>query len=220
MSYADTLTNDALTESYDDIKKLLYKIAHGFAHSRNVPFEELRSVVDTAFVKAYAGYTPDRGSKLSSWAAFVALCDVRTYLKRTHRYRNWLELNEAIVGTEDHNTFLLALRSEVSKDANHIIDLLVDSNSDMQTLLRWNDARRKTNVLRVIREHLADLGWEQERMEAALREISRALRPVHAVVPRCAPDPDLRRLGIEREDVWLMARTGLSRTDVRLLLTT
>lgn len=217
MSTLTAVQHDALTDTYDDIKRLLYKIAHGFAFSRNVPFDELRSVADLAFVKACAGYSAKRGAKLSSWAAFVALCDIKTYLKRTHRYRHWVELNEEICGQEDHDTFLLSLRTELSADANMIVDLLVDSSSDMQTLLRWHGARRKLEVLRALREHLTDLGWEEERTIVAMKELDRTLTPKRQPL-LVRIDPDLRRLGLQREDVWLMSRTGLSRTDVKLLL--
>lgn len=217
MSTVPALPQDALSESYDDIKKLIYKIAHGFAHSRNVPFEELRSVVDLSFVKAYAEFTHKRGSKLSSWVAFVAMCELRTYLKRTHRYRHWLELNEEIAGAEEYDaSFLFSLRSELGKDANAVVSLLVESSSDMQILLRGNDARGKLAVLRTLREHLTDVGWTELRVDCAFSEIAKRINP--ATHNQREEDRDLRRLGLTREDVFLLARTGLTAKDVRMLL--
>jgi hypothetical protein len=112
---------------------------------------------------------------------------------------------------------LAELRSELGPDANVVVDLLVFSCTDIQLLLRNSRTRHQRHtVVCAVQEHLEDLGWDQARIHTAFRSITRALNPAEPQM-EFWPEP-LRVISMAREDVWLLARVGLTREDIRLLL--
>jgi hypothetical protein len=170
------LENDTLTETYEDIKKFLYQICHSFSAKYNIPFDELKSEANYAFAKACNKYNPAKHkTKLITWAGFVTTMRLRTYVKKGFKHRNLLEIKEEICGTEDHNSFLLEFLSDLGTEAQTVVKLLVESNSDMQIILKSNNAQTRKQVIHSLREHLMDLGWSNVEIVSTFHEIRMAL---------------------------------------------
>lgn len=169
------LERDTVNETYEDLKNFVYQIAHRFAYSYNVPFEELRSVADYYYVKAVKHYKPSRKAKLITWVGFVVTKQMQTYLEKEHPHRYWFELDESNGGHCNPSNFLMEVKGLLGPDAALVVELIVDSNSHMQQMLRRRAKKSRTvtrhMVLRVLTEHLRDIGWERDRIEGTMEEI-------------------------------------------------
>ncbi len=178
------LERDVINETYADLQKFVYLIAHRFAAGSGLPFEDLRSVADFYYVKAYKSYRPDCGAKLITWVGFVVTKQLQTHLKKEFRFKNThqlCEINEDIVGFTTNSSFLLELREFCGEDANLIVDLLLDSNSDLQVLLKWRTKGKnvtRTKAKQVLIEHLEDIGWTKDRIAQSFEEIAWLLSKV------------------------------------------
>jgi hypothetical protein len=164
----------AYTETYEEVHKLLCKVVHSFVRCYGLPFDELMGEANYAFARALRRHRKpeNRHKKFSTMVYFMATMRLKTYVKKLNKHRNHSELNEEICGSEDHNSFLATLRGELTSDASAVVDLLVESNEDMQLMLRISGMPRSAHgVKRVLREHLMDLGWEKGRVEQTFDEL-------------------------------------------------
>lgn len=177
------LHQDAVNETYSDLEKMLFKITHKFSRRFNIHFDIIFPETQRAFVNAYRAYNTGHRKK----ATFVTFCyfcinkDLSTWLdkriKESKRTSGHVELNEEVVGGYMHNTtFRLDLEAELSEDARHVVHLVLDSPSDMVATLRMNRAKSPTDVLRSVKEHLADIGWSAARIKESVSEIAGLLK--------------------------------------------
>lgn len=162
----------AYTETYEDVRLLLYRIVHNFVRCYGLPFDELLGEAHYAFARALRRHKKHPQVKFSTMVYFMATMRLKTYVKKLNKHRNHLEIKEELCGCEDHNSYLLTLRGELTEDANVVVSLLVESNEDMQLLLRLKGRPRSAQGVRgVLKEHLLDIGWNKGRIEQTFSEL-------------------------------------------------
>jgi hypothetical protein len=170
------LEHESMTETFEDVKLLIYRTVHKFARQHNVPFEELLGPAHFCFVRSYHKFKPKRGAKLSTWVCWVTQKHLLTYLSKTRKHRGHAELNEELVGYCPPDTFVGDFCSELSDDARTVALLLLDGGGELGALMRMEKATTKTSVLRCLHEHLEDIGWAAPRIAASFNEIRNALK--------------------------------------------
>jgi DNA-directed RNA polymerase specialized sigma24 family protein len=198
-----SLEQDALTETYNDVRLLIYKVTHHFTARSGLPFEELLGESHYIFARAYRNYSSKRGAKFSSFLYFSLHCELKNFIKKQFKHRNLLEVNEEVVGTEDANTFAVGVQSELGADAQAIVQLILETPADIDTLFRWNRVKGKRGVLICLREHLTDIGWSVEQIRDTFSEIQTVLGDT------------TRRKTQQRTEFWLRHRVGLTPDQVR-----
>lgn len=198
------IEQDALTETYNDVKLLIYKVTHHFTARSGLPFEELLSEAHYIFARAYRNYDPKRfSSKFSSFLYFSLHCELKNFIKKQYKHRNLLEVNEECVGTEDANRFRVSVESGLSEEAKLVVALILDTPQEMRAVMRWNSVRGKRSMLVSLREHLIDLGWTAEQLKTAFHELQVVLGDT------------ARRKAQQRTEFWLRHRIGLTPDQVR-----
>lgn len=163
-----------ITDTYEDIKRLIYQICNGYVHSSDLNFEELVSEANHAFVKAYNKYDPERGD-------FTTLIHhaVNNHLKSLMRKR----VREIKFKTNQENieTHIKKIRftlhtfiNSLSDDSKFIMKLIFDAPNDIKEMtkalgkdqLKWRE---------FIGLHLFNLKWDQDRIDATFEEVKAAL---------------------------------------------
>lgn len=178
-SHAPAITgpwhDQAVTDTYEDVKMLIYKMSHKYAARHRVAFEDILSEAHRTFMRCFYNYNPTRfqtKAKFSSYLYFALSCELSTHLKKEHRHRGHLEIKEELVGAAEHDAnFRVMLESELSEDAKAVVALLLDTPSDMAVLFKWHDVRGKRGCLVALRDHLEDIGWGAKRISESFNEI-------------------------------------------------
>ena len=179
MSHALTLDQDALTETYLDVRLMLFKLAHRFAVCYGVPVEDLISEANFSFVRAFRRYDPSRfkaKARFSSVVYFAVTCDLKTYLKKQKKHRNLEELDDTNTGTtQPDRSFRCTVESELREDARYVVSLVLEAPAELAKAMQWHDVKTPSASLAIIREHLTDVGWEHTRITETFSEIRKVL---------------------------------------------
>lgn len=173
--------------TYTDVKDILDALAWRFygahgAYWTNVVYggyEELRSVANVAFVKAYESY--DGSSSFKAWVhtkVVHALMSHARACRRKHYKRKevaGIDLNK--VPTKEAPKFdLWALVSSLGEDAAEVVRLaVVDTPADVYLSMAQRGRRTPRCFRSCLREYLMDVGWPAEKVAAAFREVKEAL---------------------------------------------
>lgn len=172
MSYSSVLEHDALTETYNDVRLLIYKRVHHWAAISGMAFDDLLGEAHFIFARTFRDYKPEKfKAKFSSFLYFCLDCGLQTYIKKQHKHRNLEEVSEADCGTEDHNAFLLEIHSALSDDAKIVVNLLLTTPDDIAVLFRWHRVKSRRGVMLALREHLMDIGWDPRQIRATFDEL-------------------------------------------------
>lgn len=171
--------DQAVTDTYEDVKKMIYKICHSYAARHQVAFEDVLSEGHRTFMKCFYNYNPDRfktKAKFSSYLYFALSCELSTHLKKEYRHRGHQEIKDELLGaTEGDANFRMMLESELSEDAKGIVSLILDTPSDICVLYKWHDVRGKQSCLTALRSYLEDIGWGASRITESFNEIKKII---------------------------------------------
>jgi hypothetical protein len=181
--------NVALEETYEGVEKLIYHTVNRWIRRHGGDFDELRSVANEAFMRAYHGFKIGN----ARWSTYLvsvvwnALIDeAHDQTKRRQRFVNCSDIcydsSEADVSM-DHVATARSSRfdfRDVTEDAKFVIGLVLDAPVELYYLVppsrHRNTDRLDVRWWNAIKEHLEDnLGWAPERIAQTAKEISAAL---------------------------------------------
>lgn len=179
---------DVLAESYEDLHAMVKDIAKRYALRYGVRSEDMVSQAHLIFVKACDSYNPKKGSKLSSWLYAKLGWGLVSFMRKEYPHLKTKSIESIIQELNDRgepcdfvepsvepNNFLFELTSELSHDAQKIIELVIGKQNDFQRLCRYNRVNDWEKARESLHETLQDIGWEQERITERIVEIQRAM---------------------------------------------
>ncbi len=213
---ASALRNDIIAETFVDLCGMVYSIAHRFSRQYQVRFDDLLSLARVEFVRACDSFNPKKGTKLSSWIYSKVAWALLSYIRHERRHKELVSLDELIEAGSYHPAyerisvpegFIWEFKTELSRSASRVVDLVTNSTDDFILLLRWNKALTSTEVKNTISEHLVDSGWEKGRVRRCIQEINSVLEDWNV-------EARLERKK-EREKNWLLSKVGLTPREVR-----
>lgn len=165
----------ACTETYLDVQKMIFKVAHTYSHRNGLPFDEVLSAAHFVFMRAFHYRYRPKGKPASfSTRLYNSLnWELRDFLKKESKHQGHLEINEEIVGAQEYDAnFRVMLDTEqLSEDAKAIVALVLDRSEELTPLLRWQNVQGKKGYLAALEEHLSDLGWTVDRVQESFAEL-------------------------------------------------
>lgn len=171
-----TLADEAIVTSYHDVEKLLYKISHSMSGRYHIPFEDVAAQARLIFMKEYRNFNPAK-ARFTTHLYRGLVWQLTDWLQKEYFHRNHHELNEELVGMEDHpRSSVYDIEMLVSGEARIIINLVKQPPAHLHALMRWNKAEGSKKIQSTIREYLRDeLGWESVKVSQCFEEIRTAL---------------------------------------------
>lgn len=212
------LRSVAMEATYEDLQLLVYQATHKIATRYQIPFEDLLSEAHCCFVRAFDTYTPEKGASMSSWVYSKVTWGLQTFLRKELRHHNQPRIDDQPELAYDPGRPVSELYSDLSDEAQEVVRVLLESPKDFSRLCRWNDVASKDTLRETMSEHLQDRGWSVFAVRESFQEIAEALEPEEEEKPEPPPPPCLRRLNTTRKEIWLVARVGLTPSQVRHLL--
>ena len=174
-----TLEMDAVTETFYDVRKLIYGTVWQFQKQHGGDFDEMVAEANLIYIKAFMSHNPSKG-KFSTWLCFClgkGLIDFRRFIREENRYvsiEHFEDWGEYQIQTPPRSTFL-ELINEVSSDTKTIIDLLMEPTNELQTALMKKKSVKYYHK-QALRAHLTSvLGWSNSRIKESFQEIVEVL---------------------------------------------
>jgi len=218
-----SLRADIISEAYEDLRLMVFNIAHRFSAKFKIPFEDMLGQAHVIFIQQMDRYDPAHGAKLGTWIFSKVTWGLMSWMRT--ELRHWHlddadELDEEASNADSR--FLVEIVSELSDDARAVVQLILDAENDFKLTCRWNRAHTRSGMLRSLREHLEDIGWHSRQIKTCIQEIRHVLCDGAENEPEREKEDEtprpLARLNLRREDVWLSARVGLTPREVRALV--
>ena len=171
------ITLDATTETYWDIRNLIFDTVWKFQQQYGGDFDEMVAESNLIYMKCFISYNPDK-SQFSTWLCKKirgGLFD--RFIRKENKYRmekhfedsEWYQIQAPVRST------FLKLLNELSDDTKTIIDLLMEPTNDLQTAL----LKKKTvryNRKQALKIYLTSvLGWTNRRVKESFQEIVEVL---------------------------------------------
>ena len=166
------LKKSAKDETYEDVKKLIYKLAHRIRCCDQCEFEDRLSTAHEGYAIAYASYDPSKGTLFSTWVYWqvrgILLDRKKDCIKKSVQFKS----NIRDLGTRPStpkSRFFDHLW-ELSDDAQRVVGLVCEAPDEMATLWLSNSDPRG-----MLRSYFVGVGWTLGRITSAFSEVKEVL---------------------------------------------
>lgn len=155
----------AITESYEDVRLLIYSTIHRFIRSYGGDFEDLLSDANEFYMLAYRTWDRNKGP-FPSWVRFQVWTELLERVRRNTSKNNRLPRLYADITTMEH------------KRRFSLEDFTFDLSADAAEVVKWITLNppKGPSKLCIVRKHLNQQGWSGERIDEVFEEITEALR--------------------------------------------
>lgn len=181
------LRRDALTETYEDVRKLIYKTVADFVRRYNgsripeLTYHELAAIANELYVDAYDSYRAERGP-FPQWVRFYIYKNLTERLRNNLRRQNQVSIGrltdemEAVI-TSRPEFQLAPLLERLSWDGRIVVLLVFEVPISLRCALLEQEQEEETpkQIRQALRECLRDFGWTPQRIARSFREIKKAL---------------------------------------------
>ncbi len=178
-----TLRKDAMTETYEDTKNLIFETCWKFQKGHGGDIEELIAEANKLFVLAYDSYD-SRKSQFTTWLT----TSIKNGLKRFTQ-TEWRQSHPSLSRIKEHNPYqeyestesfsVLELLDEMEKDAHIILQLFLDTPRDIfQSAVVGGKKSKHIQICmrKRLRNRLRQLGWNIRRITESFEEIAKAIQ--------------------------------------------
>lgn len=172
-------SNIAIEDTYDDVRKLIYDIAHAFVRRYGGDFNEYVSEGNFVYMKAYESWRPDGGANFTTYlwgCVWHALLDLQKRRIRRERFCPWsldqtgedeTRVNAATVPARQERVFST---EGFTTDAKIVIDLVLEAPAELLTMVTEKGGEIR-NWRSSLREYLREMGWTANRIAESFKEI-------------------------------------------------
>ncbi len=166
-----TLAQDAATDSYLSVEKMIHSICWKFVKRFGSDFDDYASEASQAYMRAYNTYDSEKGI---AYTTYVYQC-VRNALLDLQRKAKCSRLTyntEIVEGWEDKRNGtgfdFVATMKELSEDAATVMKLVANTPAEIVEFVRVDSPMKARQV---VRSYLKDLGWSAMRIGETFSEV-------------------------------------------------
>jgi DNA-directed RNA polymerase specialized sigma24 family protein len=172
---ANALSEHVITDSFEEVEKLIYYTIHLFVKKYGGRFEDQIEHAGLAFMIAWRKYDPTAGMTFASYVRYV-LFNLLLDIKRKETRRCTKLIFEAV--NLDTLSILPDFKKsrfldELSNDAHKVVQLVLATPPGLQREIAAVKTPR--TIKWILRRHLRTLGWTADRISESFNEIRRAL---------------------------------------------
>ena len=175
-----TLKQQAISETYTDVEKLIHNICHKFIKRHFNPFNEyddLSSEANLLFLDAYQNYNPEKGP-FTNHIHFTIWHGLLEKMENSFKkIKSVCEVNE-FLPAKNETTSLDDLLCDLSNDGKTMINLIRSSPKEIQQIMRTEKphVRRPHCKLKSI---MKGIGWSSEQIIKTINEIKEVIQDGH-----------------------------------------
>lgn len=174
----------AITVTYKDVVKLIYKTSHRMSSIYFIPFDEILGQANILFMQAYLEYDPECSYRFTTYLQNILYWRLTDWCKNEYVENLHVEINPETAGTVTHQySWLADLLASVSDEARIVVQAVVRSPKELKDMImkhhyddgEWFMAEGKKEIQTTIIKYLRKLGWKAEDVTKGFKEISHVL---------------------------------------------
>lgn len=176
-----SLREEALTETYEDLQKIVYKTAWGFWRFYGGDIDDLIAQANLIFIDAFDSYNPEHGAKLSTWVASSIWWRLLDYMRKGNGNRPHTQIDKVSAETfptTNENFSVIELLDEMTQDAHIVLQLFFETPRDVVVDL-LNTKERMDYVQRAMQNRLMNrlrqMNWSVRRIKEAFNIVKKAI---------------------------------------------
>lgn len=174
-----TLRKEILTETYEDVQKLIFEGAWKFWNLYGGDIRDLIAQANLIFIEAFDSYNPNRGALLTTWIAFKVKKGLIDYLKNGNVYKSkHTSIDDEFIRTypasKNENFSVMELLDEMGQDSHVVLQLFFEIPKDV--MVNILNSKKKSDhvrsaIRRRLRNRLRQMGWTMKRTKKAFEQI-------------------------------------------------
>ncbi len=175
------LRKEVLTETYEDLQKLVYKTAWEFWKSHGGDIDDLIAQANLIFIDAFDTYDSECGTELSTWVVSSVWYKLLGYVRKENGDRPHTQIDKVFVETfptANKNFSVLELIDEMTQDAHIVLRLFFETPRDVVVDL-LDTKKRMFYVQRAMQKRLKNrlrqMDWSARRIKEAFGIIKRVI---------------------------------------------
>jgi len=178
-----TLRKNAMTETYEDVRDLIFETCWKFQKGHGGDIEELIAEANKLFVLAYNSYNSEK-SQFTTWVVTSIKNGLKTFIRA-----EWRQSHPSLSRIKEHNPYqeyeytesfsVLELLDEMEKDAYIILQLFLDTPRDVFENAVCSGKKSKhiqVCMRRRLRNRLQQMGWTIRRITESFDEIAQVIQ--------------------------------------------
>lgn len=174
----------AITETYEDVERLICKTVWDFIRRYGGDFDELLSEANIGFLKAYDAFDSTKGqfSTLLVVTIWRRLCHTFE-IKDRERHRGGVSLDSetkngplstTIAAKQPRRFSLDEFTEGFADDAKYVLNMILNAPSDFEMIVNSKGGEAR-NWRSSLKSHLYDIGWTATRIAETFQDIAAAL---------------------------------------------
>ena len=172
------LFQDATTENFHAMEKLILQTVHSFQKTHGNPYnkeetEDLFSVASLSFVKACKTYNPESGA-LSTWVRFCGYKDLITYYNKEYKNKQIRQEDYESCKSDISISPLFDVLDSLDEDAKEIVNIVLNTPKEIEEAVQAKYITLK-KVRKVIEKYLISKGWKRQKVLYCFSQIQKAL---------------------------------------------
>lgn len=202
------MTNQGITQTYEDSRLLIYQISHKMSCAFYVPFEDVLGQAHLIFMEAFRSFDPSYNAKFTTWLQIRLWGRLINWLKKEYPENLHLELDDDILcfASEADRFRIQDMMKGLSGEARMIVRLVCSTPKELQDIITITKVEGKRDIRLTIHEYLVDrFGWATNEVLSSFKEIRLALGDSAPSEPE-RPDKARELCGLSRGRVWFLTR--------------
>ncbi len=167
------LRTDALTETFEDLRGMINKVAWRFYNRYGGDFEEWQAEANYRFIVDYDNHTEDKG-KFTSWIYFCLWNSLLSYARKLYKQTHLIvgDINTLGYMKDEVDSFsIIEILDEArGEDVRTLINLVLNPPQEIKTA-HIKPGYHGCHMKVVLRIHLTKMGWTARRIKSSFKEI-------------------------------------------------
>lgn len=204
----------AITETYRDVAKMIYKTSWRMSMLYHVPFEDVLGQAHILFMQTYLEFDPYVAEcRFSTWLQNVLYWRLTDWCKYEYRERRHADITEAAsIPVVHRHCWLHDLMASVGDEAKVVIQAVISSPKELKRMMARHHidegeampAEGVKAIREVLQRYLHRLGWMPEEVRKGFREIRNVL--AHGVPDDPKPKRVHRKCKLTKPQVRLLIK--------------
>lgn len=164
-----------ITDTYKNVRNLIYQICLDFHHRFNVDLDDLLSEANLIFPYVHKKYDRKKGefTTLIHHAVSNRLkLFVTRKAKRDKKKNSISNFDWKFTATKEFNWKEFA--SELPIDARYVVHLIFEGPKEIGEMI-FKEGESKRSWIRALKSHLFDIGWSVPRIMESFKEVRESL---------------------------------------------
>ena len=169
-----TFAQEAITETYNDVESLIFKLCHKYSKQYGGSIDDLYSEACELFTEAYYRFDNSKGVQFSTYIYRTIWLGLRTHSKHKNEFATLEDVEAYFIESNQTSIDFAELKKTLPRDARKLLMICTETPAVLMKEIRlhgYTDRAWKKTILQFVEQ----LGWTSDRAYTAYLDIRKAM---------------------------------------------